>query len=77
MHGDEELEKFTDYLNKCHEQIKFTFEVSGESINFLDTTMHLNAEGEIWTDLYWKPTDSHDYLHYKCTPPSLQEKLTV
>ena len=68
-HGEEELEKFMEYLNKCHEQIKFAFEVSEESINFLDTKINLTEEGEIWTDLYCKPTDSHDYLHYKSAHP--------
>ena len=68
-HGEEELQEFMEYLNKCHEQIKFTFEVSKESINFLDIAIHLNEDGSIWTALYRKPTDSHDYLHYKSAHP--------
>ena len=30
--------------------------------------VHLD-EGEIWTDLYCKPTDSHNYLHYDSAHP--------
>ena len=36
-HGEEELQKFIDYLNASHHSIKFTAEWSKESINFLDT----------------------------------------
>ncbi len=69
-HGQEELEKFLDHLNKCHETIKFTMESSLEKINFLDTTLHKSEDGTLWTDLYSKPTDSHNYLHYESAHPS-------
>ncbi len=45
-------------------------EASEEKINFLDTTLHKSEEGVLWTDLYSKPTDSHNYLHYKSAHPS-------
>ena len=41
--------------------IKFTADWSKASINFLDVTVSI-AEGVIETDLYVKPTDSHQYL---------------
>ena len=41
--------------------IKFTAEWSKTSINFLDVTVSL-IEGVIETDLFVKPTDSHQYL---------------
>ena len=44
-----------------HPTIKFTAEWSKTSINFLDVTVSL-VEGVIETDLYVKPTDSHQYL---------------
>ena len=62
-HGDEELEKFKTHLNTCHPTIKFTFEISESSVNFLDTTIH-NRGGTLETDVYFKPTDSHDYLQF-------------
>ena len=44
-----------------HPTIKFTADWSKTSINFLDVTVSI-AEGVIETDLYVKPTDSHQYL---------------
>ena len=44
-----------------HPTIKFTADWSKTSINFLDVTVSI-AEGLIETDLYVKPTDSHQYL---------------
>ena len=41
--------------------IKFTIDWSKTSINFLDVTVSI-AEGTLETDLYVKPTDSHQYL---------------
>ncbi len=68
-HGEEELAAWKEHLNSCHPNIKFTFETSRESVNFLDTTVHLDVDGNIWTDLYVKPTDSHNYLHYDSAHP--------
>ena len=48
-------------INENHPTIKFTAEWSKTSINFLDVTVSI-AEGIIETDLYVKPTDSHQYL---------------
>ena len=44
-----------------HSTIKFMADCSKTSINFLDVTVSI-AEGVIETDLYVKPTDSHQYL---------------
>ncbi len=68
-HGRDELDKFLNYLNNCHETIKFTMDASSTQINFLDTTLHKNPDGTLWTDLYCKPTDSHLYLHHKSAHP--------
>ena len=61
-HGEEKLKEFIEDLNEEHLTIKFTTEWSQTSINFLDVTVSLIG-GEITTDLYVKPTDSHKYLH--------------
>ena len=68
-HGDEELEKFKSHLNNCHPTIKFTFESSLKNVNFLDTTIQ-NKDGVLETDVYFKPTDSHDYLQFTSSHPS-------
>ena len=60
---EESLEKFLEGLNKFHPNLKFTYEKSKEKINFLDVVIKIK-EGRIITDLYCKPTDGHQYLHY-------------
>ena len=63
-HGEEKLIEFFNYLNNFHETIKFTMEKSTTMINFLDVTV-TNDNGKLTTDLYTKPTDTHQYLHAK------------
>ncbi len=67
-HGDEKFDEFVKYLNNCHKTIKFTAEISSSQVPFLDIMVHL-ANGKIWTDLYCKPTDSHNYLHFNSAHP--------
>ena len=64
-HGENKLKSFLDKINEVHPTIKFTAEWSKTSINFLDVTVSL-VEGVIETDLYVKPTDSHQYLQSSC-----------
>ena len=68
-HGEEELNKWLEYLNSSQPSIKFTTEVSRESVTFLDMTVHLDQDGTLWTDLYTKPSDSHNYLDYNSAHP--------
>ena len=56
------MRKFIDYLNCAHETIKFTYKWSKREINFLDVKV-LNESGMLETDVFIKPTDSHQYLH--------------
>jgi hypothetical protein len=72
-----ELDTFISTLNQAHPTIKFTSEISDESVPFLDTRVHLSTDGTIYTDLYTKPTDSHNYLLFTSTHPRhcLQEIL--
>jgi hypothetical protein len=69
-HSNEELEAFLGHLNSCHHSIKFTSESSPSHVNFLDTTIHTSPDGTLFTDLYCKPTDSHNYLMYESAHPS-------
>ena len=68
-HGEQELQKWASYLNDCHNTIKFTMEWSLDRINFLDTTVHKNKHNVLYTDLYCKPADSHNYLRYNSAHP--------
>ena len=61
-HGEESLRKFLE-LNDFNQYIKFTYEHSAENIPFLDLKVGLK-DGKISTDLYVKPTDHHQYLHF-------------
>ena len=68
QHGETELKTFIEHMNTCSEHIKFTTEMSTEKIAFLDTLVHLEGRS-IKTDLYTKPTDSHNYLYYDSAHP--------
>ena len=67
-HGENKLKLNSDKINEVHLTIKFTAEWSKTSINFLDVTVSL-TEGVIETDLYVKPTDSHQYLQSSSCHP--------
>ena len=66
--GREEWDRFYDYLNRSHPTIKFTSTVTTENISFLDVNIQLK-NGIIKTDLYTKPSDSHNYLNWKSCHP--------
>ena len=68
-HGEEELQTFISHLNNAHKTIKFTTEISKERVNFLDTSVVVEADGQITTDLFVKPTDSNNYLLYTSAHP--------
>ena len=58
---EEDLENFVVHANSIHPSIKFTHEASKSRITFLDTCTTL-SEGTLITDVYSKPTDTHQYL---------------
>ena len=60
-HGEDKLKEFLDYLNSCHPSIKFTAEYSRDKVNFLDVQV-IRKDNKLITDLYVKPTDTHQYL---------------
>ena len=67
--SERELENFLERLNNCHPNLKFTHERSRQEINFFDVTVRVN-HGEYITNLYCKPTDGHQYLHFESCPPN-------
>ena len=57
--------------------IKFTHEISANSVKFLDTTVLKDRQGNISTDFYQKPTDTYPYLHWTSAhPPHLKQSIT-
>jgi hypothetical protein len=68
-HGQQSLDSFLEHLNSCHHSIKFTAENSTTAVNFLDTTVKVGTDNKLYTTLYCKPTDSHNYLLYESAHP--------
>ena len=62
--GLERLQEFYQYLNSFRPTINFTMEFSKEQINFLDVKIS-QKEGPLQTDLYYKSTDTHQFLHFR------------
>ena len=71
--GEESLKEFIDYLNAAHRTIKFTSKWSYSEIEFLDVKV-INDSGKLETDVYIKPTDSHQYLHRTSCHPNACKK---
>ena len=60
-HGENSLKNFMMEFNNFNPNIKFTYEFSEASINFLDLSVKL-SNGKLQTSLYVKPTDCQQYL---------------
>ena len=58
----EKLNEFHTFLNSINSDLKFTMEIGGNSICFLDLKITL-INNKLHTTVYSKPTDSHLYLH--------------
>ena len=50
--------------------MKFLAEWSTKSVSFLDTKVMVENDGYLTSDLYVKPTDTHQYLHKDSYHPS-------
>ena len=61
-HGEKVLKVFLEHLNTFHPNIKFTNKWSKETIEFLDVQVTLSG-GNLSTDLFVNPTDTHQHLH--------------
>ena len=75
-HVEDERYKFLERLNSFHLNLKFISECSREEIIFLNVPVKLN-NNQFVTDLYCKPTDSHQYLHYNSCHPEQLKKFKV
>ena len=70
-----DINTFLDILNNMHPSIKYTIESSQtindneQSINFLDVNVIVKKNNTIETDIYYKPTNSHEYLNYNSHHP--------
>ena len=58
--GDgDSLKALIEHLNNVVPFIKFTHEISSTSVNFLDTKVMKDSNGNISTDVYQKPGRQH------------------
>lgn len=55
-------------MNELNPDIKFTADESLNRISFLDIVLTKQDE-VIMTDVYYKPTDTHQYLHFNSCHP--------
>ena len=59
--SEERLHEFHMFINSLDEHLKFTVEIGGLRIAFLDLLIRI-INGKLVTTVYSKPTDSHLYL---------------
>ena len=65
-----ELEDFMQYVNDFHPSLRYTYDISDTSVNFLDISISMTQHG-LTTDIFYKDTDTHSYLRYESAhPPS-------
>ncbi len=68
--GRRRITQFIDYLNSIYPGVlKFTATISDVSVDFLDTTVKIDTDRKVYTTLYSKPTDTHNYLLYTSAHP--------
>ena len=67
-HSEQKLHSFHEHLNSFHENIQYTMEFSKEKIVFLDTWVKV-LRNTLIVELYTKPTDTHNYLHFTSSHP--------
>ena len=74
--SEDKLKDFLVYINTVNPAIQFTHTHSFKSVNYLDDLVTLTNDGTISTDLYTKPTDTHQYLHMiSCHPNHVKQAI--
>ena len=75
--GDESsLATFIKYMEGVELSIKLTHEKSYNSVNFLDTKVIKDVQGNISTVIFQKLTDTDPYLHWTSAhPPHLKKSI--
>ena len=75
-HGEKLLHKFMEDLNNHQSNIKFAYTFSKNCVPFLDLDVQLSG-GELTTNLYIKPTDRHQYLHFTSSHPNHTKRSII
>ncbi len=64
------LKRFIQLTNEAHPTTEFIAEYSRNSVTFLDNRVIIETNLKtVYTDLYRKDMDSHNYLYYSSTHP--------
>ena len=71
--SEDKFEGFLNRLNNFHPNLKFTHGESKSSLNFLDVSVSI-VDNKLETDLFCKPTDCHQFLHFNSAHPFHNKK---
>lgn len=66
--SDSHITSFISLIQSQHQAFKFSVEISKTTAHFLDVQIH-NRHNYIMTDMYHKPTDSFQYVHFSSSHP--------
>ncbi len=73
--SEEDLTSFIRFVSNYHPAIKYTFNITQDSLSFLDINCKIQ-DGKISTSVFYKPTDAHCYLNYEsCHPDSCKDAI--
>ena len=61
-YGEDKFRDFVLYINSIQSSFQLTCSYSKECVQFLDVSVSVDNYDNITTDLYVKPTDTHQYL---------------
>ena len=76
LHGEQRLREFLNFINSYHNTIKYTWDWSMSQVSFLDVTTSKDVGGSVFTDVYSKPTDTHQYLESSsCHPRHVKQAI--
>ena len=64
----EHLNQFNNSVNSFNPALKYTWEISENSLAFLDLKLSIN-ENDLSASVQYKPTDSHNYLLHSSSHP--------
>ena len=74
--SEDKLMDILAYINTVNPAIQFKHAHSSNSVSFPDVLVTLTDDGTISTDLYTKPTDTHQYLHMNsCHPNDVRKAI--
>lgn len=64
----DELEDFIDFVSNFHPALQFTSTITETELPFLDINLRI-SEDRIQTSVFYKETDTHNYLHFSSFHP--------